>query len=133
MLMAGKYGSVRHAVASDLEGHQILANEERALIDRAYPGREFVNTGTRDLQIGPAVQRDVREHGLSRAGLAKDTSSHLRVCEIIVEVLDERPNCSFELSAADSDAVDQQVNALRVLDQIWRIGRIPDSTTARPP
>src|SRR5262249_27637977 len=78
------------AIGADPERHQVLAHDERAVIDRAHSGRQLLGTRTRELKVGTTVQRDVREYGLSRASLAQDASRHLWTCEIVIEVFDER-------------------------------------------
>src|SRR5262249_42614725 len=76
-----------YAVSSDLEGHQVLTDQERAVIDRTDARSEFFSAGAGDLKIGAAVERDVREDGLPRPRLVQDAAGHLGTGKIVIKAL----------------------------------------------
>src|SRR6266851_9506799 len=78
-----------HAVPADGERHQILSDHERTIVAGANARRQLFLGG--GWNVGLAVERYVRKHGVAGPGFGENLGDHFRICEIFVESAYEIP------------------------------------------
>ena len=111
-----------YSIARYCERHEILADDERTVIQCANTGFQLIMAGT--LNVTAAYQRNMRKDRLPRTSLIQNATSHFRTCEVCITRLHEFRRCRFQTLAPDRHAVDQQINSFCILDQVRRVSRI---------